>query len=856
MKTKIPHLILAGMLGASMVSKGAPYTWDASGGAPLNDGGGTWNPTGGTNWETGGVYGAWGNTTADTAVIGVSSGAAGTINQTGTVNINTLTFNAPGSGNYTINQSSGTTNLLLFGGASPTIDVNHSATITNGGNDYIQVASGSDLTIDIAAGQTLTTRKLRLDDQNSDVVVTGGGTLGVQWEAWNPFMQSVNGTGSATLFIQGNSTVQLVQNFHSISDNVRMDIASGSTFDVNNYQEGLGYISGGGDIINLGGTGVSGSGLTLDLPSFHSGSDFSGTIDGTGGLTLRGNQAGGSQKIQILSGANTYTGNTYINNGGGNFTSGIQLQLANASGAAIQGDVIIGNDTGGQAGAVLATTEDNQFGASSVVSFNTISSGYSYFELRGTQQTIAGLDSTGSTNRVTVQNQEGGTVGAATLTINNTADYTYNGIIRDNFSGTNVGALSIVKDGTGTQTLSGNNTYTGNVTVNDGTLQLQGGAFSGAARNYSIASGAVLNLDGGVDIADAGTSVISGDGTLLVTGGTLSAPSSNDKLTLSLGSGALIDIEAGGEIRNGGWQAINWTNNLADLNVDGTLDIWDGSNVKVDALTGTGTITKGQQFSSRTLEVGVDNGSGTFSGSIGEGGGAGSTVIHFTKSGTGTQTLSGANTYGGTTTVSEGTLSLASTYTHTGTGDFIVNGGTLKVADGVDISSSAMMTISLGGVISPGDSPGTAITGSETWDNGGSYLWEINKMTGGEGADPGWDWLDIQGTLTINPTFNILITSLDLSNNAGLADGFDYTGLSYLDPYASFTIATATDGVTDFDASWFNLDDSAFLNSKVGWSIENIGNEIVLNAFFVPEPSSTALLGLGLSSLLLRRRRS
>jgi hypothetical protein len=169
------------------------------------------------------------------------------------------------------------------------------------------------------------------------------------------------------------------------------------------------------------------------------------------------------------------------------------------------------------------------------------------------------------------------------------------------------------------------------------------------------------------------------------------------------------------------------------------------------------------------------------------------------------------------------------------------------------------MTISLGGVISPGNSPGTAITGNQTWNDGGAYLWEINDMAGGEGVDSGWDWLDIQGTLDISATFDILITSLTNPGNvSGLADGFDYTGFAYLDPYASFTIATATGGVTGFDASAFNLDDSSFLNPKVGWSIslDEINNDIVLNAFFVPEPSSTALLGLGGLALMLRRKRS
>jgi autotransporter-associated beta strand protein len=407
-------------------------------------------------------------------------------------------------------------------------------------------------------------------------------------------------------------------------------------------------------------------------------------------------------------------------------------------------------------------------------------------------------------------------------------------------------------------TFSGDQTYTGATNTHSGTLVF-GGDYKSSLVN--IADGAEVELNGAHDYLTSGTSTtFEGAGTLSKTGaGTVQWK--NGSATFAMDSGSLIDVQAGTMI-GGSFANEVWTNNKSDLNVEAgaTFNGFE-ADVRVDALTGGGAIESGF-VTGGSVTFGVDNGSGTFTGTLGNNSVNTSWSGNYIKEGTGTQVLAGANTYTGTTTVNGGTLSLASGSSHSGGGAYTVGtdgtSATLKIADGVDISTHAM-TISLGGVISPGNSPGTAIVGNQTWGDGGSYLWEINDMAGDQGADPGpsgWDWLDIQGTLDISATFTIQITSLDLANNSGLANGFDYTGLSYLDPYASFTIATATGAITGFDESAFNLDDSSFLNPKVGWSIENIGGDIILNAFFVPEPSSTALLGLGGLALALRRKRS
>ena len=282
------------------------------------------------------------------------------------------------------------------------------------------------------------------------------------------------------------------------------------------------------------------------------------------------------------------------------------------------------------------------------------------------------------------------------LTINTVSNNDCYGII----SGTGV----LIKQGTGTATLFANNTYNGATTVSAGTLVLYG---TYASPSYAIASGAVLELNSASGSLSYVTTTFSGSGTLRKTGGNQVVWNSG-AATFTLGAGSLIDVQAGSFVGASGDDEV-WTSNLSSLNVAaGALFRGVEAAIRVDALTGSGTVESG--FSSRTtssITVGLNNGTGTFSGTIqnSTGGGVGRVI----KRGTGTQTLSGANTYTGLTTVSTGTLvaNNASALGTTALGTIVSSGATLALPGNISIGAEPL-TLSGSGISNIGALSNTA----------------------------------------------------------------------------------------------------------------------------------------------------
>jgi autotransporter-associated beta strand protein len=292
-------------------------------------------------------------------------------------------------------------------------------------------------------------------------------------------------------------------------------------------------------------------------------------------------------------------------------------------------------------------------------------------------------------------------------------------------SGPIAGTGSWTKTRQGTLILSGANTYSGGTTISAGTLQLGNGGTTGSItgnvlnngvlafdRSGTVAFGGVISGTVSVTQIGTGTTILTGSNTY--TGGT----------TISAGT-----LQAG---------SATALSQKSEFTVNSILDLHGFSNT-IGSLTGTGIVLN-DGATAATLTVGNDNSSTTFAGVLQNG----TSALQLTKSGTGTLTLPGKNTYTGTTTINAGSLivdgSIASQQTIVNAGGFLGGHGII----GGNLSNS--------GTVGPGDSPGTLTVANNYTQNATGTL---RIQVGGLAANQ-HDLLAVNGHVTLGGTLQLV----------------------------------------------------------------------------------------------------
>ncbi|MDO4573733.1 MAG: autotransporter-associated beta strand repeat-containing protein [Planctomycetia bacterium] len=161
----------------------------------------------------------------------------------------------------------------------------------------------------------------------------------------------------------------------------------------------------------------------------------------------------------------------------------------------------------------------------------------------------------------------------------------------------------------------------------------------------------------------------------------------------------------GGVYKPGSNQLANATVTLQDTCRGFVL--WNTPNISIGMLTSAlSTAELELHLASSTLTVGENNASGTFAGILKNNG---ANVLSITKAGTGTWTLSGANTYTGLTTISDGAIEITGSAAYNG--GFTLNGGDLTIRNGAAVTTTGVTTLTNGTLsISEGGSFTTTAT--------------------------------------------------------------------------------------------------------------------------------------------------
>jgi fibronectin-binding autotransporter adhesin len=410
------------------------------------------------------------------------------------------------------------------------------------------------------------------------------------------------------------------------------------------------------------------------------------------------------------------------------------------------------------------------------------------------------------------------------------------------YGGSIDGDGGLQKRGASTQVLAGSNTFTGQVQVLGGTLQMN----SSAASEYLVGAGARLllnerNLFGAVIEAQASSTVVYGvptlSGGMMLGAGTHDISAVQRLVGTSIGGGvtlaprpgaSFIGVSNAGQVAIGADDALSWrggSNTTGTLQVAGLVVTSGFSSGGLIEIASNGTILNNE------TDLVLAGGSRTFIGTAGTPGGS--------------MLLSSATRLqlNGALLVNNGEIN----------GDVHVNYGSLLKGGGV----FGNVTVNDGGRFSPGNSPGTARSGDATWGAGGSLLVELAAASGTAGEQ--WDLWAVDGILSItsgataNSRFTISLATLDGSDQAAPLAGFDPTR------EWQWQIVDTTGGIVGFDPARVTLDTQGFLSPLAGGTLQLAVQDGDLYVQFapVPEPETWAqiLAGLGGLAWVVRARR-
>ncbi|HEY8964062.1 MAG TPA: autotransporter domain-containing protein [Alphaproteobacteria bacterium] len=530
----------------------------------------------------------------------------GTLTLSGTNNYGDGTYIAGGTVSVAAASNLGTGGITLDGGnLATTGTLTNTNAIAMNSAGSINTATGTTLTQNGAIGGSGALTKagagtliMGAANSNTGLVNINAGTIEV-----GAANHLGNGGGGNNLSIDG-GTLHVTTGFaqgRSIAlgaGDATINIDVGQTLTQN------GALSGAGDL------NKTGSGLLI----LNTTGTNSGAVNIAGG-TVR---VGGSDRLGDGSGTNTVA----LSNGGvlsaaGTFTNARAISIAASDG----GIEVTGASVLTQSGSISGTGDLTKTGTGTLVMTGNNSGFTGATILNAGTIAVSDMDDLGTAVGGNYVDFGGGTLRFdAAFDFARGAVFTGAGTVNTNgndieISGDLDGAGTFTKSGTGVLSLTGDNSNSGNLVINAGTLEFDelndrtfGGDISGAG-DLRKAGATSLNLTGNNTMTGAVT--VSG-GTLRVNGtlDDISSLTVGNTATLG-GNGTVADatISSGGTLAPG--------NSIGTLNVNGTLDFAAGSHyaVEYDANGADNTIATGAITinGGAILDLTGSGGAGTFS---------------------------------------------------------------------------------------------------------------------------------------------------------------------------------------------------------------------------------------------------